>query len=106
MGMPISHIMASGMTGIRAAGDLVARMEFSKKMRLKEAKEYVAKKLGVETGDLSDEYVMRELREEIDIGVITSVPTAAKGIAAKMNIEKLLDIKINSCDLFRKQTGL
>ncbi|HII90988.1 MAG TPA: hypothetical protein HA262_08485, partial [Methanosarcina sp.] len=25
------------------------------------------------------------------------------GIAAKMNIEKLLDIKINSCNMFRKQ---
>ncbi|HOA68349.1 MAG TPA: hypothetical protein PK669_05210 [Methanosarcina thermophila] len=24
-------------------------------------------------------------------------------MAAKMNIEKLLDIKINSCDVFRKQ---
>ncbi len=103
MGMPISHIMASGMTGIRAAGDLVARMEFSKKMRIGEAKEYVAKKLGVSTLDLSDEHVMRELREELDIGVITSVAGAAKGIAAKMNIEKLLDVKINSCDLFRKQ---
>jgi hypothetical protein len=103
MGMPISHIMASGMTGIRAAGDLVARMEFSKNMRIGEAKEYVAKKLGVSTMDLSDEHVMRELREELDIGVITSVAGAAKGIAAKMNIEKLLDVKINSCDLFRKQ---
>src|SRR5450759_1397680 len=41
--------------------------------------------------------------EELDIGVITSVPGAAKGIAAKMNIEKLLDIKINSCNLFRRQ---
>jgi hypothetical protein len=101
--MPISHIMASGMTGIRAAGDLVARMQFAENMRIGEAKEYVAKKLGVETPDLSDEYVMRELREELDIGVITSVAGAAKGVAAKMNIEKLLDIKINSCDLFRKQ---
>ena len=84
--MPISHIMASGMTGIRAAGDLVAR-----------------KKFGVDVMDLVDEHVMRELREELDIGVITSVPGAAKGIAAKMNIEKLLDIKINSCNTFRRQ---
>ncbi len=103
MGMPIAHIMASGMTGLRAAGDLVARMQFSKNMRIGEAKEYVAKKLGVETMDLSDEHVMRELREELDIGVITSVAGAAKGIAAKMNIEKLLDVQINSCELFRKQ---
>ena len=79
-------------------------MQFSKNMKIKEAKEYVAKKLNVETMDLADEYVMRELREELDIGVITSVPGAAKGIAAKMNIEKLLDVKINSCNLFRKQT--
>ena len=89
---------------MRAAGDLVARMQFSKNMKINEAKEYVAKKLNVEIRDLSDEHVMRELREELDIGVITSVPGAAKGIAAKMNIEKLLDVKINSCNLFRKQT--
>lgn len=104
MGMPISHIMASGMTGMRAAGDLVARMQFSRNMRINEAKEFVAKKLGVDTLSLVDEHVMRELREELNIGVITSVPGAAKGIAAKMNIEKLLGIKINSCNLFRKQT--
>jgi len=101
MGMPITHIMTSGMSGIRAAGDLVARMEFSKNMRLNDAKNYVAKKLGVSTMDLSDEYVMRELREELGIGVVTSVAGAPKGIAAKMNIEKLLDIKSNSCEKFR-----
>jgi len=103
MGMPITHIMTSGMSGIRAAGDLVARMEFSKSMRIGEAKEYVAKKLDVSTLDLSDEYVMREVREDHGIGVITSVAGAPKGIAAKMNIEKLLDIKINSCEMFRNQ---
>jgi dimethylamine--corrinoid protein Co-methyltransferase len=103
MGMPITHIMTSGMSGIRAAGDLVARMEFSKTMRVKEAKEYVAKKLGVTPMDLSDEYVMREIRENFGIGVITSVAGAPKGYAAKMNIEKLLDIKINCCEKFRKQ---
>ena len=101
--MPISHIMASGMSGIRAAGDLVARMQLAKNMRIGEAKEYVAKKLDVTPLDLSDEYVMRELREELGIGVITSVAGAPKGIAAKMNIEKLLDIKINSCEKFREQ---
>ncbi len=103
MGMPISHIMTSGMSGIRAAGDLVARMQFSENMRIADAKDYVAKKLDVTTDDLSDEYVMRELREDLGIGVITSVAGAPKGIAAKMNIEKLLDIKINSCERFRNQ---
>ena len=103
MGMPISHIMTSGMSGIRAAGDLVARMQLSKSMRVGEAKDYVAKKLDVTTDDLSDEYVMRELREELGIGVVTSVAGAPKGIAAKMNIEKLLDLNINSCNKFRGQ---
>ena len=78
-------------------------MEMSKSMRIGEAKEYVAKKLDVSTLDLSDEYVMREVREDLGIGVITSVAGAPKGIAAKMNIEKLLGIKINSCERFRKQ---
>lgn len=101
-GMAISHFMASGMGGIRTAGDLVARMEYDKKMRLADAKKYVAKKLGVDTMDIADEYVMRELREEKRLGVVTAVPGAPRGIAAKMNIEKLLDIKINSCEKFRE----
>jgi dimethylamine--corrinoid protein Co-methyltransferase len=95
--------MTSGMSGIRAAGDLVARMQLAKSMRIGEAKDYVAKKLDVTTDDLSDEYVMRELREELGIGVITSVAGAPKGIAAKTNIEKLLDLKINCCEKFRGQ---
>lgn len=103
MGMPITHIMTSGMSGIRAAGDLVARMEMAKSMRIGDAKKFVAKKLGVSPIDLSDEYVMRDIREELGIGVITSVAGAPKGIAAKMNIEKLLDIKINCCERFREK---
>ena len=79
--MAVPHYMASGMGGIRSAGDLVARMEYDKSMKVDKAKEYVAKKLG--------------------IGVITAVPGAPRGIAAKMNIEKLLGIKINSCEKFR-----
>lgn len=101
--MPITHIMTSGMSGIRAAGDLVMRMEFAKTMRIKDAKQYVAKKLGVDSGDLSDEFLMRDIRESLGIGVITSVAGAPKGIAAKMNVEKVLDLKINCCDKFRAQ---
>lgn len=101
--MPITHIMTSGMSGIRAAGDLVARTIYTKKMKIGPAKELVAKKLGVTPADLSDEHVLREIREELGIGVITSVAGAPKGIAAKMNIEKLLDTKINCCQKFREQ---
>ena len=103
MGMPIAHIMTSGMSGIRAGGDLVARMEFAKNMRIKDAKEYVARKLEVTSMDLSDEYAMREVREAFGLGVITSVAGAPKGIAAKMNIEKALGIEINCCEKFRNQ---
>jgi dimethylamine--corrinoid protein Co-methyltransferase len=104
--MAVPHYMASGMGGIRSAGDLVARMQFSKNMKIKDAKEYVAKKLGISTLEIADEHVMRELREELKIGVVTGVPGAPRGIAAKMNIEKILNTKINSCEKFRKMTRL
>ena len=102
--MDLPHFMTSGMGGIRSAGDLVARMQFTKNMRIKDAKEYVAKKLGVDTIQMADEFVMRDLREELGIGLVTGVPGAPRGIAAKMNIENLLDIKINSCEKFRQTT--
>ena len=96
MGMPIAHSVAAGMGGIRTAGDLVARMQMTRKMRIKDAKAYVAEKLKVSPADLSDVHVMREVREELDIGIITSVPGCAKGIEAKARIAKLLDVEINS----------
>jgi len=104
--MALPHFMASGMGGMRTAGDLVARMEFAKNMKVNKAKEYVAKKVGVSAYELSDEEVMREKREELGIGVITGLPGAPRGIAAKLNIEKLLGIEINSCKHFREQTHM
>jgi dimethylamine--corrinoid protein Co-methyltransferase len=103
--MHMAHLLASSMGGIRAAGDLVARMEL-KKMRINDAKKYVADKLHVTPLDLSDPTMMRNLREELDIGVITGVPGVAKGIAAKARIAELLDITINSVEMFKKRTGL
>ena len=96
MGMSVAHVVAGGMGGIRTAGDLVARMQMTRKMRIKDAKAYVADKLKVSPTDLSDVYIMREVREELDIGIITSVPGCAKGIEAKARIAELLDIEINS----------
>ena len=101
--MPIAHVMASGMGGIRTAGDLVARMQMARKMRLPDAKRYVAGKLGISVVDLSDEQVMREVREELDIGIITSVPGCAKGMEAKFRIAQLLDIEINSVNRFKSK---
>jgi len=94
------------MGGIRTAGDLVARLQLSKAMKIDEAKKYVADKLRISTMDLSDESVMAEVRETLDIGRIQPPDGAALGIQAKFRIAKLLDIKINSVELFREKAGL
>ena len=104
--MHIAHIFASGMGGIRTSGDLVAWMQLIKKMKIDPAKQYVAQKLGVELADLVDEEVMRQLREDLGIGIITSVAGSPKGIRAKLKIAELLNIPINSVDLFKSQTGM
>lgn len=104
-GMAITHGVASGMGGMRTAGDLVARMQLSRKMRLPEAKAYVADRLKVGVADLSDPVIMREVREDLDIGVIISVPGLAKGIAAKARIADLLQIPINCVEIHRQKIG-
>jgi dimethylamine--corrinoid protein Co-methyltransferase len=101
--MHIAHIFACGMGGIRTAGDLVAWMQLIKKMKLPEAKKYVAKKLGIDLLDLINEEVMRHLREDLGIGTTTSVAGSPKGIRAKLKIAELLDIRINSVELFKSQ---
>ncbi len=93
--MPIAHGLASGMGGVRTAGDLVARAQMARKMRINDAKSYVAEKLKVSPSDLADEYIMREMREDLDIGIIVAVPGSAKGIEAKARIAQLLDLEIN-----------
>ena len=103
--MSVAHYMTSGMGGIRTAGDLVARMELGNSMKLDDSKKYVAKKLGLDVMDLADVAVMREVREKEKIGLITGAPGAPRGIIAKRNIENLLDIKINSCEVVRKKLG-
>ena len=99
----MAHIMASCMGGIRTSGDLVAWMQITRKMKIHEAKAYVADKLKVDLLDLTDEEVMRPLREDLGIGVLTSVAGSPKGIRAKWKIAELLDIPIRSVDLFRSQ---
>jgi len=100
-----AHIFASGMGGIRTSGDLVAWMQLIKRMKITEAKQYVAKKLGIEMADLVNEEVMRELREDLGIGIITSVAGSPKGIRAKFKVAQLLGVRINSVELFKSQSG-
>ncbi len=95
------------MGGVRTAGDLVARMQLAKKMRLNDAKEYVAGKLGLSLLDLTDEVTMREVREDLDIAtVFMGYGAASRGIEAKANIAKLLDLEINCVEKFSKKTGM
>ena len=99
----MAHIFASGMGGMRTAGDLVAWMQLIKKMKLTEAKKYVASRLKIEPWDLTNEEVMRQLREDLGIGTTTSVAGSPKGIRAKLKVAELLDIPINSVELFKSQ---
>jgi len=95
MGMAISHAMASGMGGMRTAGDLVARMQMSRGLKINEAKAHVAEKLNVSVSDLSDPVIMMEVREDLEIGSLSPLPGCAKGIDAKARIAEILDIDIN-----------
>ena len=94
------------MGGIRTAGDLVARLQLNRGMRINAAKAYVAEKLGVSVSDLGDTVVMNEVREDLDIGVVSETPAVAKGIDAKFRIAELLDLEINCVNMFKKRVGI
>jgi hypothetical protein len=104
-----AHAQAASIGGIRAAGDLVARMQMTRGMRLKEAKAYVADKLGVTPFDLSDTVVMTDVRNEFGFGRIHSYaisqPYQANQIEAKFNISRVLDAPINCVEKFKERTG-
>lgn len=104
--MHISHAIASGMGGMRTAGDLVARMQLSRRMKIKDAKEYVAEKLKVSVADLTDPIRMAEVREELRIGVLTPQPGYARGMEAKIRMVEALGIEINCVRRFRERSGL
>jgi hypothetical protein len=103
-----AHAQAAGMGGMRAAGDLVARMQMTRGMRLKEAKDYVAGKLGVTPFDLSDPVVMTDVRNEHGFGRIHSYaisqPWQANQIEAKFNIARVLDVTVNCVERFKERT--
>lgn len=96
------------MGGIRTAGDLVMRMQLAKKMKINEAKAYVAEKLGVTLEELCDVVTMSEKREELGLGLAHVEPCAEAntGMEAKFKIAEKLGIKINSVDKFKERAGL
>ena len=108
--MAASHAIASGMGGIRAGGDLVARMQMTRGMRLAEAKEHVAGKLGCSARDLSDPQVMWDVRAECGFGRFPDQDTVFAdeplGMEAKFRISEALDVPIICCERFREHAGL
>ncbi len=103
--MAITHAIASGMGGMRAAGDLVARMQMTRGMKIQEAKEYVAGKLKVSVSDLTDPVIMSEVREDLRLGSINPLPGCVKGIEAKLRIAEVLGIDINCVRRFKAVTS-
>jgi dimethylamine--corrinoid protein Co-methyltransferase len=101
--MPVTHIVTAGMGGMRTAGDLVAWMQMSRRMKLTDAKQYVAEKLQVDVTDLVDEDVMYPLRQDLGIGVVSPEAGGPEGILAKCRVAELLDIEINSINRFESQ---
>ncbi|NLE23318.1 MAG: hypothetical protein GX624_11165 [Actinobacteria bacterium] len=108
--MDVTHALAAGMGGVRTAGDLVARMQMSRGMRLPEAKSYVADRLGCTVRDLSDSYAMEQIRGEKGLGRILDHsnlhPGEPNAIMAKFRIAELLDVPINSVERFRALAGV
>ena len=108
--MDVTHALAAGMGGIRTAGDLVARMQMSRGMRLTEAKQYVAGKLGCTERDLSDSYAMEQIRGDKGLGRILDHsnlhPGEPNAMMAKFRIAELLGISINSVERFKEMAGI
>jgi dimethylamine--corrinoid protein Co-methyltransferase len=108
--MDVTHALAAGMGGIRTAGDLVARMQMSRGMRLPEAKRHVAERLSCSERDLSDSYAMEQVRGDLGLGRILDHsnlhPGEPNAMYAKFRIAELLGLRINSVERFKELAGL
>ncbi len=108
--MASSHALASGMGGMRTAGDLVARMQITRGMRLSQAKQHVAEKLGCGVLDLCDPIAMHDIRRDLGLGRIQvqdlTYPNEPGAIEAKFHIAEALDVPVNSVERFKCRAGL
>lgn len=93
------------MGGMRAAGDLVARLQMTRGMKIRDAKQYVAGKLKLAVTDLTDPVIMTEVRQDLQLGTMSPQPGDARGIQAKFRIAEALGIAINCVDRFRKRVA-
>lgn len=87
---------------------MVLRMQLAHKMRINEAKQYVAEKLGLTIEEICDVVTMAEVREDRGFGLGNFEPYAEAniGMEAKFRIAEALDIKINSVERFKQRAGL
>jgi len=95
---------------MRAAGDLVARMQITRGMRIGQAKAYVAERLGVSPSDLSDPSAMEDVRRDQHLGRITtfemSYASESSAMESKFRIAELLDLPINCVERFAQHAGV
>jgi dimethylamine--corrinoid protein Co-methyltransferase len=110
LGMAASHALASGLGGMRTAGDLVARLQMTRGMRLGPAKKYVAERLGVSEFDLSDPVVMHEVRRDLGLGLVPvqdlTYPKEPGAMESKFRIADVLKVPVNCVERFRQLAGL
>ncbi|MDF3000389.1 MAG: dimethylamine:corrinoid methyltransferase [Bacillota bacterium] len=108
LGQEATHGICASMGGVRTTGDMVMRLQIAKKMRIDEAKKYVAEKLGLTVEEICDVVTMAEVREERGLGLANFEPYAESniGMEAKFRIAEILDIKINSVERFKERAGL
>lgn len=108
LGQEATHGITASMGGVRTTGDMVMRLQLSKKMRINEAKQYVADKLGLTIEEICDVVTMAEVREERGFGLGNFEPYAESniGMEAKFKIAEALDIKINSVERFKERAGI
>lgn len=101
--MAIAHAQSVGMGGMRTSGDLVARVQMTLGLKINEAKKYVADKLGIGIDELADPIIMGEVREDLGLG--TMMPTIGnihKGMESRFQISKVLGLKINAVERFKR----
>lgn len=108
VGAEATHSICAGMGGVRTAGDMVLRMQIAEKMKIDEAKAYVAEKLGVTVDELHDIVTMTDKRTELGLGLTHVEPCKEEnnGMAAKFRIADVLGIKINSVERFKERAGI
>ena len=74
-------------------------MQLTQRMKITEAKEYVARKLGISVIELTDEEVMHQVRQDLDIATLPMIADGASGIVAKYRSAELLHIELNPVNL-------